>query len=286
MLALPLPIAAGAQARQPAPPPATAMPDKSAFTLANPTPRALLRDLSTDRPDTTESPYTVDGGHVQVEFSFVDYTYDRRNNTGQTRHTISAAPVLFKLGLLNSVDLQIGLDPSTHERTTDRPTAATTRVQGFGDTLVRLKVNLWGNDAGETALAIMPFVAFPSASSGLGSRKVEGGVIVPLAVALPGEFSLGLMAEVDFVRSAANDRYVIDFVHTATIGHTLIGDLAGYIEYAGIVSLNGDTDYRGFADLGLTYALSADAQLDAGLRLGLTRAADDLGLFVGLSLRF
>ncbi len=261
-------------------------PDKSAYTLANPTPRALMRDLSTDRPDTTESPYTVDAGHVQVELSFVDYTYDRRNDANETRHTVGAAPVLFKIGLLNSVDLQIGLDPYTHERTTDRPTATTTRAEGFGDTLVRLKVNLWGNDGGDTALAIMPFITFPTASRGLGSGNVEGGVIVPLAIALPHEFSLGLMAEVDFIRSAADDRYVVDFVHTATVSRALVGDLAGYLEYAGFVNLNGDDDYRAFANAGLTYALSADAQLDAGIRLGLTRAAEDLGLFAGLSFRF
>ncbi|MFN9973748.1 MAG: transporter, partial [Phycisphaerae bacterium] len=48
--------------------------DKSAFHLFNPTPRELLREVDTDRPDTTESPHTVDAGHFQIEFSFVDYS--------------------------------------------------------------------------------------------------------------------------------------------------------------------------------------------------------------------
>lgn len=34
--------------------------DKSQFSLFNPTPRELWRDLSADRPDFTESPITVD----------------------------------------------------------------------------------------------------------------------------------------------------------------------------------------------------------------------------------
>ena len=34
--------------------------DKSQFNLFNPTPAALMRAMSTDRPDTTESAYTVD----------------------------------------------------------------------------------------------------------------------------------------------------------------------------------------------------------------------------------
>ena len=289
LLHAPLALAALLTPHAPAPAQAPALlpaTDKSAFTLANPTPRSLLRDLSTDRPDTTESPYTVDAGHVQVELSFIDLARDRRNADAQTRRTVAAAPVLLKLGLLNSVDLQIGLDPYTFERTTDRPTGTTTRAEGFGDTLVRLKVNVWGNDGGDTALAFMPFITLPTAARGLGGDHIEGGLIMPLAVALPGEWSLGLMAEVDLVRAESGDRYVVDFVHTATISHALIGDLAGYLEYAGFATLTRGTEYRASANLGLTYALSSDAQLDAGVRLGLTSAADDLGLFAGLSVRF
>src|SRR5688572_5942243 len=49
------------------PPPTESVPHKSHYHLFNPTPRAQMREMSTDRPDQTESPYTVDAGHVQVE---------------------------------------------------------------------------------------------------------------------------------------------------------------------------------------------------------------------------
>ena len=38
-----------------------------------------MREFNTDRPDVTESPFTVDAGHWQLELSFVEYTH----NTGQ-----------------------------------------------------------------------------------------------------------------------------------------------------------------------------------------------------------
>ncbi len=41
-------------------------PDKSGYDLFHPTPRDLMREMSTDRPDQTESPYTVYAGHFQV----------------------------------------------------------------------------------------------------------------------------------------------------------------------------------------------------------------------------
>jgi|CXWL01.1.fsa_nt_gi hypothetical protein len=261
-------------------------PDKSGYTLLSPTPRALMRDMSTDRPDTTESAYTLDAGHVQIEMSFVDFTYDRNNQDAPTRRALAVAPMLLKVGLLNNVDLQFGLDPYTREKSTDRATGTAQAVDGFGDTLVRLKVNLWGNDGGETAFALMPFLKFPTAGDDLGNGNIEGGLIAPLAVALPNDFSLGLMAEVDFNRSGADDRYVVDFVHTATLSRDLFADLGGYVEYAGFANLNADEDYRGFFDAGLTYALTPDLQLDAGLRVGLTKAADDIGLFTGISMRF
>ena len=54
-------------------------PDKSAYTLTNRTPEAQLRELNTDRPDLTESPYTVDAGHFQIEMDLVTFTDDRHN---------------------------------------------------------------------------------------------------------------------------------------------------------------------------------------------------------------
>lgn len=256
--------------------------DKSQFNLFNPTPRALLRDMSTDRPDTTESAYTVDAGHFQIELSFADFSYDERD--GVTTRALAAAPVLVKAGLFHNVDLQLGLDPYTTIHTEDSGVSDT--INGFGDTIIRLKVNLWGNDEGETALAIMPFIKLPTADDNLGNDEVEGGLIVPFAISLPDEISVGLMAELDFNRNASDDGFDLVFVHTATIGRPLWDELGGYLEYAGFADLNGDADYAAYFDTGLTYALTSDFQFDAGLRLGLTDASDDVGIFTGVSLRF
>jgi len=53
--------------------------DKSQFHLFHPTPDALMREMATDRPDKTESAYTVDAGHFQVEMDLLSYT-----TTGQS----------------------------------------------------------------------------------------------------------------------------------------------------------------------------------------------------------
>lgn len=40
---------------------------KKKYNIFHATPKRLMRDFATDRPDATESSYTVDAGHFQVE---------------------------------------------------------------------------------------------------------------------------------------------------------------------------------------------------------------------------
>ena len=83
--------------------------DKRDYNLFNPTPNALLREFATDRPDKTESPFTVDVGHLQFEIDFLNYTCDRANAPGmhETLKALSIAPINVKVGLLHNADLQI-----------------------------------------------------------------------------------------------------------------------------------------------------------------------------------
>src|SRR3712207_4619233 len=80
---------------------------KSGYHLFNPTPRALMREMSTDRPDKTESAYTVDAGHFQVEADVVAYGRDWRTaEAGEPdAETWSFATTNLKLGLLNNLDV-------------------------------------------------------------------------------------------------------------------------------------------------------------------------------------
>lgn len=263
-------------------------PDKSQYHLFNPTPRELMRELSTDRPDLTESPYTVDAGHFQVEMDVVRFTYDRHNiDRSDTRvSSWSIAETNLKAGLLNNVDLQLVVPVYNEVETDDRAAGVLTRQRGFGDLTLRVKWNLWGNDGGKTAFAAMPFVKFPTNEDDLGNDAVEGGIILPLAVELPGGWSMGLMAEFDFNEDADEDGYHVEFVDSITFSHDIVGDLAGFVEFVSIATTEPGGEWVGLLDLGLTYGLTEDIQLDAGVNIGLSRAADDVSTFVGLSWRF
>lgn len=87
---------------------ADASPDKSQFHLFNTTPPQWMREMATDRPDKTESPYTVDAGHFQIEMDLATFTYDKHNpaRDGTLVRTWNIAPMNLKVGLLNDVDAQ------------------------------------------------------------------------------------------------------------------------------------------------------------------------------------
>lgn len=263
-------------------------PDKRSYNLFNPTPDAFLRDFATDRPDKTESPFTVDAGHFQVELDLLTYFYDRTDGGGEhkTVKALAVAPFNFKVGLLNQVDLQIVVLPYnvlwTHDRDLDRRT----RASGFGDILLRCKLNLWGNDGGRTAFGVMPVIKFPTSQDDLGNGALEGGVILPLAIQLPGEWDLGTMVQVNYLQDSESSDYHTEVIESITVGHDIMGELAGYVELFSNLSTERHASWVATFDVGLTYKLSRNVQLDAGVNIGLTEAANDLNPFVGLSVRY
>jgi len=263
-------------------------PDKSGYNLFNPTPRALMREMSTDRPDKTESAYTVDAGHFQIEMDVFSYSYDRYNSERRdvSAESLSIAPVNLKAGLFNNVDLQLVLETYSSVRVHDRDAGTVEKQRGFGDVITRLKFNLWGNDGGPTALAVMPYVKLPTNQDRLGNSSVEGGVIFPLAVGLPHGFGLGLMTQFDIIRDENDGGHHPEFVNTITVSRDLVGDLGGYVEFFSLVSAESNSPWVGTTDVGFTYGLTEDIQLDGGINIGVTRSADDWNPFLGLSWRF
>jgi hypothetical protein len=260
--------------------------DKSVFNIFNPTPAEHLRALDIDGPGSTESPYTVDAGHFQVEMTLVSYTYDRESFDGVTQQfeEWAIAPINLKIGLLNQLDVQVLLEPYNAQYEREDGTRVTRR--GYGDTTLRVKYNFWGNDGGRTAFAATPYVKFPTSQDGIGNRGVEGGVVLPLAVNLPRAFYLGVTARFDAVRDEEESGYHAEFINSIAFGHDLFGSLFGYVEFFSAVSTERDSNWVGTFDPGLIYELTENVQLNLGLNIGVNRAADDWTAFAGMAWRF
>jgi len=230
------------------------------------------RPLSTDRPDATESAYTVDSGAFQFEMEIAAFTRDGGRWTEYTLGEINA-----KYGLSDSADLQVVMPFHTNSKADG---------EGFGDMQIRLKYNLWGNDSGDTALALMPFVKIPTARGDLGNDKFEGGIILPFSFKGPAEWSCGIMGEVDFVADEDGHGYHLETLVSATASHAITGNTAGFLEIVGIFSANSSDDMEAYFNTGMTWAMAENWQLDGGVRVGLTDASTDFTPFCGVSTKF
>ena len=232
---------------------------------------APLRELSTDRPDTTESPHTVDAGHFQFELEIAAWEH------AGGRRTLNLGELNLKAGLDEATDLQLVLPLFTR---------AHGGSEGFGDIEVRLKHNLWGNDDGPTAFALMPYLKLPTAQEDLGNGKWEGGLIVPLAFSLPREWGGGVMTQIDLAADAAGHGYHAVFVNSITASHDLLCGTAFFLEVVSVLSTEDGADDEAYFNAGITWAFRPHWQLDGGIRTGLTAASADFTPFLGLSAKF
>ena len=258
--------------------------DKSPFNLFNPTPPPLLRQMSADRPDKTDSAFTVDAGHFQVEMDFANFTYDRYNHEHSRISGFEISPMNLKVGLFNNLDAQLVLSPYRWLHIEDTTTHTVVRKSGFGDVTPRLKLNLVGNDGGAFALALMPFVKLPTSQDHLGNRSVEGGLKVPYSLDVP-DWDVAAQTEIDIIHSAGSS-YHPEFINSLSIGRSVLGKLSYYVEFFTNVSAEAHSDWVGTFDTWLSYELNENLRLDAGVYLGVTRAAEDWHPFAGMSVRF
>ena len=263
--------------------------DKSRYSLFAPTPDRLLRDMSTDRPDMTESPFTVDAGRVQVETNLFGYARSHADDAGAVTQAYEFATTNIRVGLTSSTEINFVWTPYGKARTR-QPGIAPLTDSGAGGFDIRGKVNLWGNDTFEhdgSALALLPFVTLPTdRDNGISPEFVEGGLIVPLAIALPYGFGLGINGGVVWIKDDDISGYHREYLATAAVSYEWTDKIGTYYEIAATFNTGELRDEAVILATGITYAVTDNLQLDAGINFGVTDAADRFNPFVGVSQRF
>src|ERR1022692_942366 len=103
-------------------------PDKSGFTVFNPTPEADLRPLCADRPSKATGSCTVDAGHWQIESDLYNVTFQTVDGVS-TRTELFTNPTL-KLGITNTLDFEVNIVPWQQVTSHDSATGVTTVASG------------------------------------------------------------------------------------------------------------------------------------------------------------
>jgi len=267
--------------------PASTLPDKSGYNLFNPTPGKYMRELSADRPDKTDCPFTVDAGHFQLEMDFANFTYNvpnsERGNVQSKEYQI--APMNLKIGVLNNLDFQLVLMPWQEERTEGKSAGVVAQKSGFGDVIPRLKINLMGNDGGFFALALIPFVKLPTSQDHLGNGSAEGGVGIPFAFDVP-NWDVGFQTTFNCAHDDVGNGCHAEFENSVSLGHAIIGRLSYHAEFFSSVSAEKNSNWIGTFDTWFTYQTGKNVCLDTGVDIGVTRSADDWHPWTGMTWRY
>lgn len=262
-------------------------PDKSGFDLLDPTPDADLRAFCTDRPTKSTGPCTVDAGHFQIESDVFNVTYDTSGGADTT--TLLYTNPTLKLGLTNAIDAEINISPWGSIASKDRRTGRTARASGVGDLYLRLKANLLGDDSGDVAVAIEPYVKIPTAPTGIGNGAVEGGVVVPIQVNLPANWSLTIDPEGDALKNAVGDGDHFNMSGLLSFSRPVSKTVTLSLELWSDVNFDpGGTATQASFDLGAAWIPAAhpNFQLDGGVNLGLNNQTPAAQAYVGVSQRF
>lgn len=262
--------------------------NKSPYTIFDPAPRQLWRPYNTDRSSKTDSPFTIDAGAFQMETDVINYTMDRytTDRAGQTVQTLLFGQTNFKVGLTNWMEFQIFPQGYVEKRFSPTPVTPAKTIRGFGDTTLRLKVNVVGNDGGPFILGVIASVKVPTNTANLGNKLFDFGLGVPFNYTLPAGFTLFGQTRIDIPKVDGRAARNIVWSNPVGVTRTILGKLSGYAEfYSAVNSLRG-VPWVGTADLGLSYQVTSNLAVDINGYFGLTRSADVVVLFTGFGYRF
>jgi Putative MetA-pathway of phenol degradation len=249
---------------------------KGSYHLFHATPGTLMRSLETDRPDVTESAYTVDAGHFQYETDL--FKSDHSTIEGiKTIHNLYNAFNL-KAGITNSLDLQFVFESFVTEKVIKN--GETKQESGIGNITLRAKQNLWGNDHGKSAMAIIPFINIPTSSK----SKVTAGAILPFTLTLSNDWSFGSEVGVDLENNQSGKGYHINLLASATVGHPLFRNISFFAESL----ISRETELKSceyFLNTGMVYEWHESLEFDAGIYYGIKDTSSKI-YFIGLSYRY
>lgn len=232
-----------------------------------------LRPLAADRPDATESPQTVDKGHWQIETSILGYTQDKQN--GQTTRSYQVMNTNLKYGVTDSVDIQFVFTPYIQQEMSNDS------KHGHSDLELRTKINLWGNDGGDDAMALLPYIKL--ATGGFSNNKTEGGVIATYGSSLA-DYSIGAQLQLDYLYDEPKEKMSLVGGYAAVLGYDINHNIAGYIEQLG--EFDTENSYIPYASFGFTYQTNSNRQWDLGSKLALNDKGQDFEVFLGLTQRY
>ena len=207
-------------------------------------------EISTDRPDYTESTDTVGRGIGQFEGGVVW--------TSQApRHTLTVPNALLRIGVVRRLELRLASDGFVRESVLGNGTWD--RNSGGADLAIGAKLALTGERRLLPALSVIGALSLP-----VGSERFSSGGYDPFfklcwSKSLPKAFDAGGNVVVQL--ATAGPGTSVEHAVSLSVGHKLPGGLRGFWEVYRISPYAGQT----IADTGLSKPLGKNFQIDVSV---------------------
>jgi hypothetical protein len=225
------------------------------------------------RPLTTDDAWTIEKGQFQLELGFDAARQDTHDKELSPSMTLS-------YGLLERLDLGIGagylyVDPKEGSK-----------EKGFSDTELKLKYRPIDEKGWMPALAVTGALKIPTASEskGLGSGQTDFGMNAIVTKNFGKRFAIHLNLGYTFVGEDKVDNelnYSIGTQFILSQRWTVVGEIVGANN---LNDRNGDDPLSGL--IGACCLITDKMIWDAGLEIGMSKAAPDFRLTTGVTFLF
>lgn len=254
-----------------------------------------------NRPSLGASACTTNPGHVQFEYSAVDWQRDGRAREREDQ--VIVADLLARIGIGEQTEIQIGWTAFGTDRTERRGSDAgsgpgsgggsgagsssVSRVSSIGDVRLALRQNI-RNPAGDgLSFGIEPFVIIPLGRQPISSGDWGAGAMVPITVDLSPSITLSFTGQVAALADEDGRGRHANYNGILGLGY----EIADAVTLASEVSVERDHDPMGHethlvAAQSLAWQVTKRTQLDVLVAAGLTRTTPDVRLALGGAILF
>lgn len=234
---------------------------------------AAARDYCPTRPSLGQSACTIEVGHYAIETALSDW--ERSSDSD----TILFGSTLFRLGLTDRSELQVGWNPIGVAR--DRPGGR--NVARTGDLEIGTRFALRNPDGKGLSYGVQPSVIVPVGRSPIGGGGWGAAMVAPISYDLSDRLNLQFSPQVAWM--PREDRGGNAVVTTATLGLGIVlTDACQFTTEVQFENADRVTEHR--LALAVAWQVSDDFFIDTGGAAGLDDHTPELRVYSGVSRRF
>ena len=225
-----------------------------------------ITPIQTDRPDQTETPFTVPKNHFQVENGF---SFEQTNHNAKS---FTDPSILFKYGLNDHFEVGLITEFVTIE--SDKTTS------GLNPVTFRIKQKITGEKGILPTTSFIGYLTIPHfATDNFKTKYFAPAFKFTMQHTLSKKFSLGYNLGMEWDGESPYPLYI----YTLTSDYSISEKISVFIEIFGFAPQKSAADHR--LDTGLSYLLGSNVSIDFSGGIGVTPNAPDYFLSTGFSFR-